>query len=240
MDARCSHEPMDPEETIEAVPSEENGNVPVDAPSEPIETDAPAEPVETVETPAAEPELYELPDGRKVSGEEVAQEYKNLLSDYTRKSQELAERSRETITEPKPASPYADPNYIPQTYEEIIQAAKKAALDELSQREQERIDAQKSVEDAVLAQLTELKGADPQLNENQLFQHATKYGFRDLKAAYQNMRDMSEMAKKVQQTTATNIAKRQDPVSVSPGATGTRPDPSSFASAAEYLRAVSK
>jgi hypothetical protein len=52
------------------------------------------------------------------------------------------------------------------------------------------------------------------------------------------MKDMTELAKNVQKNTAANIAKRNDPVSVSPGATGSRPDPSSFSNAVEYFRAI--
>jgi len=226
---------MDPE-SIEVVPSEDNGNVPAETLTEPEATPAP---VEAESTPAPEPELYELPDGRKVSGEDVAQEYRNLLSDYTRKSQELAKVKTETIIEEKPASPYADPNYVPQTYEEIIKAAEERALQTLEQRDLDRIAQQQAVEETVLGQLNEVKTIDPALNESKLFEHANKYGFKDLKLAYQNMKDMREQAKVIQQETAKNIAKRADPVSVSPGATGAKLNPDDFPTAVEYLRALS-
>ncbi len=51
---------------------------------------------------------------------------------------------------------------------------------------------------------------------------------------------MSQLAKTVQQTTAKNIAKRADPVSVSHGATGIRPDPSQFSTARDYLRSITQ
>lgn len=106
------------------------------------------------------------------------------------------------------------------------------------QKEQARIDAQQALETTVETQLNEVKAIDPQVNESQLFSHAVKYGFKDLKLAHQNMRDMASTVKAVKQQTVNDITKRNDPVSISPGATGSRPDPSQFSSAIEYLRAL--
>lgn len=242
-------EPIAPADSIEVVPVSDGGNgLPPDStPPSPTPATPPAEPAATPAVPAtpAEPtsELYELPDGRKVDGATVAQEYKNLLGDYTRKSQALAAKD----TPPAPTaplqpntatSPQDDPNWIPQSYHELIKVAEERALKAIEGKEAARQAERQAVEDAISGQLTELKTADPTLNENALFFHATKYRFPDLKTAYANMKDMSEMAKKVQQTTATNIQKRNDPVSASPGATGTRPEASSFQTAREYLRSL--
>ena len=49
---------------------------------------------------------------------------------------------------------------------------------------------------------------------------------------------MNQIVKSVQKTTADNIAKRNDPVSITPGATGQRPDPSQFSNAVEYMRSL--
>jgi len=224
-------------ESIEVVPSADNGNVPAEAPSEPTTPAAPTVPAEPVVP--TEPELYELPDGRKVDAGTVAQEYKNLLSDYTRKSQELAKVKTPELPNNNPVNNQAPQDWVPNSYEEIVQRAEQRALQAIEAKEQARIDHQKSVEDAVSGQLNELKRTDTTLNENALFLHANKYGFRDLKQAHQNMRDMSELAKKVQTTTVQNIAKRIDPVSVTPGASGgARQDPSHFGNALEYLRSL--
>ncbi len=163
----------------------------------------------------------------------------NFLPDYTRKSQDLA-RVKETINPlpEKPTNPLADPNYVPQSYEELAAQIENRTLQKLESIENERIAKQQAVESEVVNQLTEIKKVDANVNENALFLHANKYGFRDLRVAHQNMRDMSELAKSVQKTTATNIAKRNDPVSVSPGATGARPDPSQFSNARDYLRSL--
>lgn len=225
-----------PEESIDVAPSEDNGNVPVETPSE----QAPEQVIAQEEIVQAESELFELPDGRKVTGEELYKEHtEKLLPEFTRRSQELAELKKGSINNNnEPASPYADPNYIPQSYEEILKVAEERALKAFEAREQASIEQHEAIENEVATQLETLKKADPALNENALFLHANKYGFRDLSLAHQNMKDMSAMAKNVQQKTADNIARRNDPVSISPGATGGRPDPSQFENARDYLRSL--
>lgn len=229
---------MEPEISVEVAPSEDNGNVPAEAPSEPTAPATPTEPTEPAKP--AEPELFELPDGRKVDAGTLTKEWKeNFLPDYTRKSQELAKaRPTETLPEAKPTNPLADPNWTPSSYGELVEMAEKRALAAIEAKEQQRIDGQKALEDAVAGQLSDVKKLDATVNENALFLHATKYGFRDLRQAHQNMKDMSEMMKKVQTTTAQNITKRTDPVSVSHGAAGARPDPSNFSNARDYLRMI--
>lgn len=213
---------------------EESSSEVTPEPVVPTETE-PVAPTATVQ------DLYDLPDGRKVDAATLAKEFKeNFLPEFTRKSQELARLT--TTPEPninnKSTDPLADPDYVPQTYAEIIQIAKEATIKDIQAREQARIDSQKALETAVESQINEIKAVDPSLNENLLYAHATKYRFTDLKLAHQNMKDMSETIKKVQQTTAQNVQKRTDPVSVSHGATGARPDPAQFSSARDYLNAV--
>lgn len=226
------------EETI-AVDSSEQV-LETETPSEPIATETPAEKVETTEPVEPIAELFELPDGRKVDGVTLAKEWKeNFLPDYTRKSQELAKAKTDTLPNNEPKeNPYEDPNYVPQSYEEILKVAEDRALAKLDAREQAKVEQQQAVENEVVKQLEELKSLDPNINENALFLHANKYSFRDLKLAYANMKDMSDVIKKTQDITAQNIAKRNDPVSVSPGASGQKLDPDNFGNAVEYLRAL--
>lgn len=224
---------MEGEETID-IPYSEESFEEEEAPSEEYVEEVEEEVVEEAEP---EVQLFELPDGRKVDAETLQSEWKNnFYPEYTRKSQELAALKNQ----PKEETPkvYEDPEYVPQTYAEIIQLAKEAALNEIRQTEEQRIAQQQAVENAVIEQLNEVKAIDPKVDENRLFLHANKYGFRDLKVAYENMKDMSLLAKNVQQTTAQNIAKRNDPVSVSPGAIGHKPDPSQFSTALDYLRSL--
>lgn len=229
------------DESIDVVPSADNGNVPAEAPSEQPIVETPAV-VETAQPAEPVVELFELPDGRKVDAETLSKEWKeNFYPDYTRKSQALAEKDKkpETLLQNnQPANPYADPEYVPKDFEEILKAAEERALKAFEAKEQARVDQRQAVENAVATQLDTIKQTDPSLNEGALFAHANKYHFTDLGLAYQNMKDMSELTKKVQTTTAANIAKRTDPVSVTPGATGARPDPSNFSSARDYLRSL--
>ncbi len=235
------------EESMEVPPNPENGNVPAEADGNgappPIDGSNPANPPTPANPPApTEPELFELPDGRKVDGATLTKEWKeNFLPDYTRKSQELASKTNPPASDPnlnsKPTDPFADPNFVPQSYAELAEAIRAGTLKEIEAREQKAADDRKAVEDAVSTQLTELKTTDPTLNENALFQHALKYGFRDLKAAYQNMSDMNKLAKDVKVATAKDINKRNDPVAGNPSATGSRLNPSHFATAVDFLRA---
>jgi hypothetical protein len=230
---------METDEDIEVAPSEETGNVPAEAPSEePKDTEA-----EPIAEPVKEPEveLFDLPDGRKVDAATLSREWKeNFMPDYTKKATAVKQFEKENNNE-TPKNPLDDPNYIPPTYAELARQIKEQTLAELESKEQARVEQRQAIENEVAAQLLELKKTDPTLNENALFLHANKYGFRDLKVAHQNMRDIAEAVKKVQTTTAANIAKRNDPVSTTsttPGSGGSRPDPSSFANAIEYLRSL--
>lgn len=234
---------MEPE-SIAVAPSADNGNVPIDAPSEPAAPATPTEPTEPAKPAEPAVELFDLPDGRKVDASTLSKEWKeNFYPDYTRKSQELASKNKppETLPNTEPAkNPLADPDYVPQTYEELALQIEARTLEKFEAKERAKVEQREAVENAVATQLAEIKTTDPNLNENALFQHATKYGFRDLKLAHQNMKDMSETMKKVAKTTADNITKRNDPVSISPGATGNRPDASQFSSARDFLRSLNK
>ena len=235
-----SSAPPAPAEETKVEPSPE-------APAETPEGESdPVDPTPDPENPAAEePKLYDLPDGRKVDAETLAREFReNFLPEFTRKSQALAEiERRKDLNNPKDEGPaWKDPDYVPQNYAEVIELAKQEALREMqnaSAAEQERIMAvQKEVDD----QLTEIKSADPKLDENALFVHANKYGFRDLKAAHSNMADMKKALVDVEQRTVKNLKTREaDPISTGPGREApvdTGHDPSTlnkFEGAADYL-----
>lgn len=223
------------EESI-AAPSEES--IMLETPSEPVEPTTPVESTEPVEPTEPTVELFELPDGRKVDGAGVLNEYINLQKDYTHKSQTLAEIEKSKLPIESAKNIYDDPNYVPKTYGELIETATQTALTRIAEKEEQRVAANQAIENEVEGQLSDVKKLDPTVNENALFLHATKYGFRNLKIAHQNMKDMADMAKKVQTTTVANIAKRNDPVSITPGASGSRPDPSQFRTSQEYLRSL--
>lgn len=181
---------------------------------------------------ATEPELFELPDGRKVDAATLADEWKtNFMPDYTQKSQRLSEiqkqfgqqpqqqqvpNSNQPSQQPEPA--WKSPNWVPQTYQEIIDAAKQEMkMDQVAQQQQQE-QYKQQVNTIVDGQLAELRKVEPNLSEELLFQHAHKYGFGDLKTAYQNMKDFNMAVAKTAAQTTKNIQQRAaDPIGGRPG-----------------------
>lgn len=227
-----------PDENIEVIHSEEGGNgLPEETPSGSTETVIPAETTEA--QISTEPELYELPDGRKVDAETLSREWKeNFYPDYTRKSQALAAKDHGTAPQ-EPTIPELNDEWVPKTYAEIVQIAKQEFRADLSREQQEAITRQQEIETNVSNEIADIKKIDPAVNMESVFLHANKYGFNNLQSAYQNMKDMNQLAKNIQQTTVQNITRRTDPVSISTGNSGgVRPDPSQFATATDYLRSL--
>jgi len=183
---------MDPEVKVEEV-------APEVAPAEP----AVVEPA--VETPAeSTPELIELADGRKVTGTELRTLYQDeLLPEFTRRSQELAKLQNQ-----KPPTETPKETWIPQSYDEILEKAEQRVFEKMTARQQQEQEARQQLATTIDSTLGELKTLDPALNESQLFQHATKYGFGDLKVAYQNMKDMNLIAESTEQRVARDLARR--------------------------------
>tara|TARA_R100001530_G_scaffold73266_1_gene51671 strand:+ start:5640 stop:6395 length:756 start_codon:yes stop_codon:yes gene_type:complete len=235
-----------PESNMELTGSEETPETTSETtptPEEPKEEKVEADP--TPETTPEEPMLYETPDGRQVTADELQKEWKdNFLPEFTRKSQALADIEREkelkSISEDEPE--WKKDDYVPENYAEVIELAKTEALAEIQNStriEQERV---AGIQKAVEIELANIKTLDPKLDENALFQHANKYGFNNLKTAYTNMSDMKKTAVDVEQRTVKNLKTREvDPISTGSG--GELPDDSGydptemsrFDGAAEYL-----
>lgn len=230
--------------TVLELMDEERIDVPSSDEESPSEEESATEESAGEESPTAEEEeLFELPDGRMVDAVTLQTEWKeNFAPEFTRRSQELAElkKSQELKAEtPAEPSPYADPDYVPESYEEILKVAEQRVFEAMERRDAESRQLQQQAEKAVIEQLDAVKKVDPKVDENKLFLHANKYGFRDLSQAYENMRDMNMLTKTVQKNTAANIQRRNDPVSInSSGSVGSAPDPSMFESATEYLRSL--
>jgi hypothetical protein len=226
-------------------------------PTPKVETPSEVTPETVVETPTVdpqpeeikpvEPELYALPDGRKVDAAGLKREYENLLPEFTRKSQALAAIERERdINKPRDDTPeWQKPDYVPKDYAEVIEIAKKAAIQEMQstyQAEQARVDAVKS---EVESQVAELRSLDPKLDENALFTHANKYGFRDLKTAHANMMDIKRTAIETEQRVIKNLKTREaDPIATVPGGNAEANDAydpnrmSQYRGANEYLASL--
>lgn len=134
-------------------------------------------------TPGGSEKLYEMPDGRKLTADQVHAEYNNLLPDYTRKSQELAKltgKPNEQQGQPDPNDPLAkfkDPNYQPQSWAEVLEAAKLLvdndlkAKDEATKKEQQEREAvSKQIDEAV----AKIKETDKALDEEDMFTYAAE------------------------------------------------------------------
>jgi hypothetical protein len=187
-------QPEEVEETVEETPEETT--------------------TEKVETPAEE-NLVELPDGRKLPPKEAEAEYRNLYSEFTRKSQKLAtyEKGNSEITNNNPPAEDKE-GWVPQTWEEVLEKATQVAEQKAERKAQAEIELRQQNESYVSGQLEDLKKENPNLNEALLFNHALKYSFKDLKLAYSNMKDMQSSIKKATETTAKNIQKRNaEPIS---------------------------
>jgi len=229
---------MDIEETTVVAEPTDPGTIPETDPGESpeaIPNDAP------IETP--EPVLYETPDGRKVDAETLQREWKeHFLPDYTRKSQELAELKRPPKEEVVPE--WSQPDYVPNSYAEVIQIAKQEAIAELERARLAELEQREEITSRVEAQLAELKKDDPKLDENALFQHASKYGFRDLKLAHDNYRVMRDAIAQTETRVLQNVQRRGEaPVAPPTGTpiTGDAVDPNvsqRFGSARDFLASL--
>lgn len=170
------------------------------------------QPIVNQEQAPSEPELYELPDGRKVDGETLAKEWKeNFYPEYTRKSQELSKLK----SEPKePQQDDIDENWTPQTYADIVKLAEERAITRIKSEQEQEKQYRQQVEDTVKSEIEEIKKADPSANENAIFAHANKWGFSSLKQAYENMREIKKVAETTEQRVVKTIQARQaEPVS---------------------------
>lgn len=163
-------------------------------------------------TEEAKPELVKLADGREVTPEELRSLYEDkLLPEFTRRSQEL--KKYESQNKPATETPKNDP-WIPQSYDEILEKAEQRVSEKFADKLQfaERLQleqqAREQLASTIEVQLSEVKKTDPNLNESQLFQHATKYGFGDLRFAYQNMKDMNLAIQSTEQRVAKDLARR--------------------------------
>jgi hypothetical protein len=201
-----------------------------------VDSAAAATPSETEEVAAATSEpTTETEESTDTPADDFYKnQYENLQKDYTRKAQELA-ALKSKPSEPKEQEPeWTKPDWQPKTWQEAIEAGKQAALREVAPalteyqqtRQQRELSAQ--IQSAAEAEMTEIKTLDPKVDENAVYTHATKYGFANLKSAYQNLIDMRGLAKSEQQRVLKNLKIRnEEPVGVS-GATSPEDDAPSY------------
>lgn len=256
--------PPEPMFELTSISDEPTPVVPAPTPSETPTPEVPKEEKPVVPAPTPDPgtvppiknePLYELPDGRKVSPEEFQRQWKDhFYPEFTRKSQELA-RLKEGIPPTKPDvnnpkdtvdQPWKDPNYEPKTYAEIIEIATREAERKIFEKQEAEVRAKAQIEERVSADLAEIRTKDPNLDESKLFAHANKYGFTDLKAAYQNYSDVQSLILTTEEKVRTNLQKRE----ATPVAGGNNPKPvvsdseidrnevGNYGSASDYLNSI--
>lgn len=163
--------------------------------------------------------LYQMPDGRELSGEQVLEEYKNLQTDYTKKATLLAE-----LTKPKEVTqdPWKDPSYSPQSWDEVLGAAEQRVLAKIKseqevlsqQQAQETADRQK-ISDEVDKSVAEIKKTDKELNEDDMFTFAAEKAkkgvqYTTVDSLYEDYKMIREARKQGQQDALRNMANRQN------------------------------
>lgn len=143
-------------------------------------------------------------------------DYKELLADYTRKSQELAAiKSQSDPKAPvqKVEVPWEkDPTWDAKSYQDLAAplAAKikeevwQSIIDEGEREEREAAERQQFVE----REVEQLKAIDPSVNVNKVLAHAQKYAFSSLIPAYQNMAAIEEAVARAEERTLRNVKSR--------------------------------
>lgn len=209
-------------------------------------TEVTPEPV--TEPATSESQMFETPDGRQVDATTLAREWKeNFYPEFTRKSQELAAlKTPQTppITNEEPD--WKNPDFSPKTWAEAIEIAKGEAIKEILQGANAAEQERNAILTQVDSQISEIKATDPKLDEDSLFEHATKYGFTDLKAAHSNLQALKAVELATEQRVLKNLGVRaKDPISINPSVPSApakieidRVKATGFRSALEYLEAI--
>lgn len=227
----------------------------VETPANSVET-TPSEPVKEAENPSnpQEPQTPQEPaektydvNGRQLTADEVRQEYENLHKDYTQKSQRLAaiEKASNPQNLNNPEVPeWKRPDYQPKSWAEVVEISKAQAIEELRQQAEQEAQRTQEIASLVDQQIAEIKKTDSSLDENALFLHANKYGFRDLKAAHQNMQAIKQAEVAAEQRTLKNLQTRgATPIAgnagtATPDGSLAYGDYSKYGSALEYIRSA--
>lgn len=215
---------------------------PVETPSEEpkVEPAVVETPVETPVVEAAKPEMFKLPDGREVDAAGLKAEYENLLPEFTRKSQELA-ALKGTDPNINNLPEWKKEGYVPKSYAEIIEIAEKQALDRIASNAAAEEKARAEISAQVDSVVASIKSKDPKLDENALYAHANKYGFRDLNLAYENMSEMKRVAITTEERVLQGQKKKIDPIATGTGTgSGTAPRYPQASSATEFLARLKK
>ena len=130
-----------------------------------------------------------------------AEQYKNLLPDYTRKSQELADLkkgdNKQKEADDTPA--FMKPDWKPNSYQDLAQAIKTAA--EMGEKNAlAKLEAQREAQEKAKGELDgfigEIKKSDKEFSEDDFYKYAKKHNFpinnvSDLKSIYSSYKEVA-------------------------------------------------
>lgn len=207
---------------------EEITQAPVEAPVEPV-TEPTAEAVA-----APEPQLYELPDGKKVDAETLAKEFsQNFYPEYTRKSQELSALKSKFNPQPENKEPIqapweTDPNWTAENYSDLAAPLKQQITREVWEEIAKQAEAVEREEQertqAVQQEIDYIKSIDKDADPGKVMSHAAKFQFPSLVAAWQNLKTIDEAVKIAEERAVKNMTQRAaNPVGVPPASGNATP-----------------
>lgn len=218
---------MPPDEIVTEVVPDQAGNgqsvetTPTGTPTDVVPDQAPA-------SVQSDTSLYlvDMPDGRKVTPEAAVEEYKRLQADYTKKSQKLAE-----FEKPKPeAKPWEQPDYAPQTWQEVMDAATTEAINRIRAEDSSRSEAEKATQAALDSEINAIKAKDPNLNSDAVFDFANKrteqlgVKYPSFSAAYQDYKFFEKQEKLTEKRVVeANKQRLADPINAGAAPGGTAP-----------------
>jgi len=155
------------------------------------------------------------------------------MVDYTKKSQDLAAlkaKIAEKTAEAETAkAPWSDPEWTPESYEQLGATTAEQAARLAEQRVWEKISAeagreareQQERDEYVKQEIEHSKSLDKNVNVNEVMAHAAKYAFSSLIPAHQNLKALQDAEKRVEERVLKNLqARANTPVGLPGGASG--------------------
>lgn len=167
--------------------------------------------------------LVKLPDGRLVTGEAAVEEYKLLQAAHTKATQQLAELNRSK--EPEAVKPWQQEGYEPQSWDEVFNQAKEAAIAEIEARQSQKATQEQQAQATLDIEINAIKAIDPNLNENAVLEFANKRAndlglkYPNFTVAYQDYKMFNKAETLAEKRAIENRKQReQDPINA--GASG--------------------
>jgi len=188
-------------------PVEETAAAPIEQAEAP--QDAPQEELKPEAAPSEEPNLFELPDGRKVDAETLSKEWRdNFMPEFTRRSQALAEARKQPEPAKTEAPPWEDPEWVPTSWKEGMEIAEMKVWQKIQEEATREEREAKAREEYVAKEVEYIKGLDPNADINQVMSYAAKRSHTSLVTAYQALQDIEEAARRAEDRVQRNLKTR--------------------------------